>query len=63
MLLLVDGLDEIHDDALRATFVANLEAFLDKYKRIYLVVTSREAGFSLVAPTLTRFCSRWRIAP
>src|SRR5262249_2149603 len=27
ILLLVDGLDEIHDDAKRATFVENLEAF------------------------------------
>lgn len=63
ILLLVDGLDEIHDDALRSTFVEHLEAFLDEYKLIRLVVTSREAGFSLVAPCLARFCERWRVAP
>jgi hypothetical protein len=62
ILLLVDGLDEIHDDALRTTFVEHLEAFLDEYKLTRLVVTSREAGFSLVAPSLARFCERWRIA-
>ncbi len=63
ILLLVDGLDEIHDDALRSTFVEHLEAFLEEYKRTRLLVTSREAGFSLVAPCLARFCGRWRVAP
>lgn len=63
ILLLVDGLDEIHSDADRTTFVENLEAFLDEHRKIRLVVTSREAGFALVAPSLMRFCSRWRIAP
>lgn len=62
-LLLVDGLDEIHDDGLRSTLVENLEAFLDQYKTTRLLVTSREAGFGLVAPCLARFCERWRIAP
>jgi hypothetical protein len=63
ILLLVDGLDEIHDDALRSTFVDHLEAFLAEYSRTPIVVTSREAGFNLVAPALSRFCVRWRIAP
>jgi len=63
VLLLVDGLDEIHDDALRSTFVEHLETFLEEYKQTRLVVTSREAGFSLVAPCLARFCERWRVAP
>lgn len=63
ILLLVDGLDEIHDDAHRTTFVAHLESFLDDYSHTRLVVTSREAGFSLVAPTVARFCERWRLAP
>lgn len=63
ILLLVDGLDEIHNDADRTTFVEHLESFLDQYKQIRIVVTSREAGFSLVAPTLSRFCERWRLAP
>lgn len=63
VLLLVDGLDEIHDDADRAIFVENLEKFLSRYPKTRLVVTSREAGFDLVAPCLVRFCVRWRIAP
>ena len=63
VLLLVDGLDEIHNDADRSTFVEHLEAFLGEYKLVRLVVTSREAGFSLVAPCLARFCERWRVAP
>jgi hypothetical protein len=63
VLLLVDGLDEIHDDALRSTFVDRLETFLDEYRSTRVVVTSREAGFRLVAPTVARFCKGWRIAP
>lgn len=62
-LLLVDGLDEIHDDADREIFVENLEGFMDEYKLTRVVVTSREAGFGLVAPSIARFCDRWRIAP
>ena len=63
VVLLVDGLDEIHNDADRATFAENLEKFLDTFKKVRLVVTSREAGFALVAPTIARFCSRWKLAP
>ncbi|BDG72905.1 SIR2 family protein [Roseomonas fluvialis] len=63
VLLLVDGLDEIHSDADRAIFSENLEKFLEFYPKIRFVVTSREAGFDLVAPCLTRFCVRYRIAP
>lgn len=63
VLLLVDGLDEIHDDASRSIFVDHLEAFLDEYKNTRLIVTSREAGFNLVAPCLSRFCERWNVAP
>lgn len=63
VLLLVDGLDEIHNDLDRATFVENLEKFLRQYPKIRLVVTSREAGFDLVAPVISQFCTRWRVAP
>ncbi len=62
-LLLVDGLDEIHEDADRTTFVEHLESFLEDFPRVRLVVTSREAGFSLVAPSISRFCDRWLVAP
>lgn len=63
VLLLIDGLDEIHVDADRATFVEHLESFLEEFQSVRLVVTSREAGFNLVAPCLARFCDRWRVAP
>ncbi|MBB4238599.1 SIR2 family protein [Rhizobium esperanzae] len=63
VLLLVDGLDEIHDDGLRLTFTENLEKFVETYPNVRLVVTSREASFSLVAPSISRFCTKWRIAP
>lgn len=62
VLLLIDGLDEIHDDGDRATFVDNLSKFVEQFPRIRVVVTSREAGFGLVAPSIAGFCSRWRIA-
>jgi len=63
VMLLVDGLDEIHNDGDRSSFVENLEKFLEDYPQVRLVVTSREAGFGLVAPSIARFCDRWRIAP
>lgn len=63
VLLLVDGLDEIHDDAGRTIFVENLQKFLKMYPSIRLVVTSREAGFDLVAPSLVNYCELWRVAP
>lgn len=63
VLLLVDGLDEIHNDAHRSMFVEHLERFLEDYPETRVIVTSREAGFSLVAPTLARFCERWKLAP
>ena len=63
VILLVDGLDEIHDDGDRSVFVENLEKFLESYTKIRFVVTSREAGFDLVAPCLNRFCAKLKIAP
>lgn len=63
VLLLVDGLDEIHDNGDRTVFVENLRRFLDAYPKIRVVVTSREAGFSLVAPDLMECCELWRVAP
>ena len=62
-LLLVDGLDEIHSDAERATFVENLDSFLREYSKVPVVVTSREAGFGLVAPKIAGICTQLRIAP
>lgn len=61
-LLLIDGLDEIHDDARRTMFVAHLDTFLREHEHVRVVVTSREAGFDLVAPRVASFCRRYRIA-
>ncbi|WFC85830.1 MULTISPECIES: SIR2 family protein [Enterobacter cloacae complex] len=63
VLLLVDGLDEIHDDGERTIFAENLRNFIDQYPKTKLVITSREAGFSLVAPFLASYCEQWRVAP
>lgn len=63
VLLLVDGLDEIHDNADRQTFSSHLEEFIESFPDIRVIVTSREAGFDLVAPSIARFCKRIRICP
>lgn len=63
VLLLVDGLDEIHDNLRRSSFVEHLSRFLVEFSRTRVVVTSREAGFALVAPTLAASCATFRIAP
>lgn len=63
VLLLIDGLDEIHDNAHREIFVDNLQKFLTEYPKIRVVVTSREAGFNLVAAKIAGFCTQWRVAP
>lgn len=57
-LLLVDGLDEISDDATRTALVCTLRAALDVWPQTRLVVTSREAGFRHVAPHLAPFCQQ-----
>lgn len=57
-LLLIDGLDEISDDAARAALVSTLRAALDVWPQTTLVVTSREAGFRHVAPHLAPFCQQ-----
>ncbi|WP_159815785.1 SIR2 family protein [Pseudomonas sp. 18058] len=63
VLLLIDGLDEIHVNSDRETFVDNLQKFLSEFQKIRVVVTSREAGFNLVAAKIAGFCERWRVAP
>lgn len=63
VLLLVDGLDEIHDDVRRSMFVRHLCDFLVEFKRVRVVITSREAGFDLVASDVAAACQRFRIAP
>ncbi len=61
-LLLVDGLDEISDDAARTALVCTLRAALDVWPQTSLVLTSREAGFRHVAPHLAPFCQQTFLA-
>lgn len=63
VLLLIDGLDEIHVNSEREVFVDNLQKFLSEFHKIRVVITSREAGFNLVAAKIAGFCERWRVAP
>lgn len=62
-ILLVDGLDEISDEGARKTFAQNLRTFLAMFPQTTLVVTSREAGFRLVAGVVASVCRRARLAP
>ncbi len=62
-LLLVDGLDEISDDGTRKIFAEHLRSFLRVYPGVALVVTSREAGFRIVAGTIADICTQARLAP
>lgn len=62
-LLLVDGLDEISDEGARQTFANHLRTFLAMFPQIALVVTSREAGFRLVAGVIASACEQAKLAP
>ena len=61
-LLLIDGLDEITDDGDRVAFASALRSFLGTYATVPLVVTSREAGFRVVAGALRPECEPFRVA-
>ena len=61
--LLVDGLDEISDEGARRIFAEHLRSFLAMFPCVRLVVTSREAGFRLVAGVVASSCRRARLAP
>jgi hypothetical protein len=63
LLLLVDGLDEIWEEGPRKTFANNLRAFTSIYPHVQLVVTSREAGFRVVASVIADVCQRATLAP
>lgn len=62
ILLLVDGLDEISDEGARQTFVNHLRTFIAIFPQIALVVTSREAGFRLVAGVVASTCVSAKLA-
>jgi hypothetical protein len=61
-LLLVDGLDEISDEGARQTFANHLRTFLAMFPHVALVVTSREAGFRLVAGVVASACEQARLS-
>ncbi|HEX7132928.1 MAG TPA: NACHT domain-containing protein, partial [Iamia sp.] len=63
VLLLVDGLDEIADERHRAAFAASLQSFLLGHPKVRCVVTSREAGFRLVAGPITTVCEPFSLRP
>jgi hypothetical protein len=62
-ILLVDGLDEISDEGTRQTFANHLRTFIAVFPRVALVVTSREAGFRLVAGVVASACDQAKLAP
>jgi hypothetical protein len=62
-LLLVDGLDEVSDEGARQTFAQHLRTLLAMFPQAALVVTSREAGFRLVAGVVASVCFEVRLAP
>lgn len=62
-LLLIDGLDEIADEGTRRIFADHLRTFQAMFPQVALVVTSREAGFRLVAGIVASMCKQVRLAP
>ena len=62
-LLLIDGLDEISDEGARQVFAGHLRTFLAMFPQVALVVTSREAGFRLVAGVIASACKQAKLAP
>lgn len=63
ILLLVDGLDEISDEGDRQTFASHLRTFVAMFPQVALIVTSREAGFRLVAGVVAGVCQQAKLAP
>lgn len=62
-LLLIDGLDELAEEAARQAFARRLRTFVATFPQVALVVTSRPAGFRLVAGTVAGICSQAQLAP
>lgn len=61
-LLLIDGLDEIAEDKNRIAFVNQLRTFIATYPKINIIVTSREAGFRVVAGSLATYCDNYTVS-
>jgi hypothetical protein len=63
VLILVDGLDEISDSGDRQRFAQHLRTFLGMFPGVALAVSSREAGFRLVAGVIAGVSTLARLAP
>jgi hypothetical protein len=63
VLLLVDGLDEISDPGARTSFAHHLRTFQAMFPLSGIIITSREAGFRLVAGVIATACERVKLAP
>ncbi len=61
-LLLIDGLDEIAEDKNRIAFVNQLRTFIATYPTLNIIVTSREAGFRVVAGSLATYCENYTVS-
>lgn len=62
-LLLIDGLDEITEDRNRKLFVTHLQTFLKTFPNTHIIITSREAGFRIVADSFANYCAQYKISP
>lgn len=62
-LLLIDGLDEISEEGARSAFAQHLRTFIAIFPNTAIVVTSREAGFRLIAGVIASVCIQARLAP
>jgi hypothetical protein len=63
VLLLIDGLDEIASERKRKRFADNLRRFLAAYPQVAMVVTSRIAGFRIIAGVIGQVCYEAELAP
>jgi hypothetical protein len=62
-LLLIDGLDEISDEGARQAFASNLRTFVATFPQAAVIITSREAGFRLIAGVIVSAFDCARLAP
>jgi hypothetical protein len=60
-ILLIDGLDEISDEGARQTFAGHLRTFVAMFPEVALIITSRYAGFRLVAGIIASVCKQAKV--
>jgi hypothetical protein len=61
--LLIDGIDEISDLGERVAFVHHVRSFLEMHPMLHAVLTSREAGYRLVAGAVSAIATPVKVAP